>query len=182
MQACPGGLRWEFFVAASSRHKFKLRESSCLRRRGARRLKNRTLPFCKRGHMSACSTHPAESPQSTQPRAIAPTFNGSLAGTVAFRTDPHFAAELLGWHGVGLYARPGAPWARDSGGAANQSGLNLALRPAVFPCYPTRPKGGSQRLVVTFVIPDMEVRRKLHIGWPFELLIPRTPNAKQQVL
>jgi hypothetical protein len=32
-----------------------------------------------------------------------PTLNGSLAGPVTFRDDPHFAAELLGWHGAKLY-------------------------------------------------------------------------------
>jgi hypothetical protein len=45
--------------------------SSCLQRSGARRHRIRTLLLqCE--HMSACSTHPADSPQSPHARAIAP--------------------------------------------------------------------------------------------------------------
>jgi hypothetical protein len=39
-----------------------------------------------------------------------PTFNGSLAGPVTFRDDPHFAAELLGWHRAELYVTLEGPF------------------------------------------------------------------------
>jgi hypothetical protein len=37
-----------------------------------------------------------------------PTLDCVLAGLVAFRDDPQFATELLGWHGGKLYAARGS--------------------------------------------------------------------------
>jgi hypothetical protein len=106
MRAGPGGLGWQVLTAASSRHvsfsggapllggnAVMLIGAGVAHRPSALRAHGRVLDTSSRlTTIYACQSD-------------CPTLNGSLARLVALGADPHFTAELLGWHGGKLYAR-----------------------------------------------------------------------------